>query len=206
MLASATQGDRHPQHPRRRRRADARAAERPARAASPADGRRSSARLDLERPVSAFVFKTIADPFAGRLSLFRVCLGTLEGRLAVQNVGRGVSERLGTVNVLQGKQLDSRSRAARRRPRRRRQAQGDADVRHARRPAHPIQYPPIAFPEPAISFAIEPKSKGDEDKISTALARLMEEDPVLRVAATRGRTSCSSAGTDRFTSRSRSRR
>ena len=48
-------------------------------------------------------------------------------------------------------------------------------------PAHPIQFPPISFPEPSISFAIEPKSKGDEDKISTALSRLMEEDPVLRV-------------------------
>ena len=109
------------------------------------------------------------------------CSGTLRGDTTVQNVGRGTPERLGTVNLLQGKQLVAvpELRA------------GDlgvvAKLKETRTsdtladPAHPIQYPPIAFPEPAISFAIEPKSKGDEDKISTALARLMEEDPVLRV-------------------------
>ena len=132
-------------------------------------------------PASAFVFKTIADPYAGRLSIFRVISGTLRGDTTLQNVGRGIPERLGTVNLLQGKQLVAvpELRA------------GDlgvvAKLKETRTsdtladPAHPIQYPPIAFPEPAISFAIEPKSKGDEDKISTALARLMEEDPVLRV-------------------------
>jgi elongation factor G len=134
-----------------------------------------------DAPVSAFVFKTIADPYAGRLSLFRVFSGTLRGDTSVQNAGRGVQERLGTVNLMQGKQLVPvpELRA------------GDlgavAKLKETRTsdtladPAHPIQYPPISFPEPAISFAIEPKSKGDEDKISTALARLMEEDPVLRV-------------------------
>jgi len=132
-------------------------------------------------PASAFVFKTIADPYAGRLSIFRVISGTLRGDTTLQNSGRGVPERLGTVNLLQGKQLVAvpELRA------------GDlgvvAKLKETRTsdtladPAHPIQYAPIAFPEPAISFAIEPKSKGDEDKISTALARLMEEDPVLRV-------------------------
>jgi len=134
-----------------------------------------------DAPASAFVFKTIADPYAGRLSFFRVFSGTLRGDTTVQNAGRGVSERLGTVNLLQGKQLVAvpELRA------------GDlgvvAKLKETRTsdtladPAHPIQYAPISFPEPAISFAIEPKAKGDEDKISTALARLMEEDPVLRV-------------------------
>src|SRR4030095_13549607 len=56
-------------------------------------------------PASAFVFKTIADPYAGRLSIFRVVSGTLKGDSTLQNVGRGSSERLGTVNLLQGKQL-----------------------------------------------------------------------------------------------------
>ena len=149
---------------------------------NPADGSPVSRAPRSDAFVSAFVFKTIADPFAGRLSLFRVMSGTLKGDTPVQNVGRGVPERLGTVAILQGKQLVTvpELRA------------GDlgvvAKLKETRTsdtladPAHPIQYPPIAFPEPAISFAIEPKSKGDEDKISTALSRLMEEDPVLRVA------------------------
>jgi elongation factor G len=147
----------------------------------PGTGANDERRASSSAPASAFVFKTIADPYAGRLSIFRVVSGTLRGDTTVQNVGRGVPERLGTVNLLQGKQLVAvpELRA------------GDlgvvAKLKETRTsdtladPAHPIQYPPIAFPEPAISFAIEPKSKGDEDKISTALARLMEEDPVLRV-------------------------
>ncbi len=147
----------------------------------PGSGAQDTRRPSSDVPVSAFVFKTIADPYAGRLSLFRVMSGTLRGDTAVQNVSRGVPERLGTVNLLQGKQLVAIAEIR----------AGDlgvvAKLKETRTsdtladPAHPIQYPPIAFPEPAISFAIEPKSKGDEDKISTALARLMEEDPVLRV-------------------------
>jgi elongation factor G len=147
----------------------------------PGTGANDERRASSAAPASAFVFKTIADPYAGRLSIFRVVSGTLRGDTTLQNVGRGVAERLGTVNLLQGKQLVAvpELRA------------GDlgvvAKLKETRTsdtladPAHPIQYPPITFPEPAISFAIEPKSKGDEDKISTALARLMEEDPVLRV-------------------------
>jgi len=148
---------------------------------NPVTGSADERRPSSDAPVSAFIFKTIADPFAGRLSLFRVFSGTLRGDSTVQNVARGASERLGTVNVVQGKQLVAvpELRA------------GDlgvvAKLKETKTsdtladPAHPIQYPPISFPEPAISFAIEPKSKGDEDKISTALSRLMEEDPVLRV-------------------------
>ncbi len=156
--------------------------ERPPRSGiTPATGATDSRRPDSGAPVSAFVFKTIADPYAGRLSIFRVMSGALRGDTPVHNVARGAAERLGTVNLLQGKQLVpiSELRA------------GDlgvvAKLKETRTsdtladPAHPIQYPAITFPEPAISFAIEPKSKGDEDKISTALARLMEEDPVLRV-------------------------
>jgi elongation factor G len=148
----------------------------------PSSGSEAARPPKNDAPVSAFIFKTIADPYAGRLSLFRVVSGVLKGDTSIQNSGRGVVERLGTVNLLQGKQLIpiAELRA------------GDlgavAKLKESRTsdtladPAHPIQYPAIAFPEPAISFAIEPKSKGDEDKISTALSRLMEEDPVLRVA------------------------
>ncbi len=153
----------------------------PRKGTNPGSGAEESRRPAADQPVSAFVFKTIADPYAGRLSLFRVFSGTLRGDTPVQNAGRGLSERLGTVNVMQGKQLIPvpELRA------------GDigavAKLKETRTsdtltdPLHPILYPAISFPAPAISFAIEPKSKGDEDKISTALSRLMEEDPVLRV-------------------------
>ena len=148
---------------------------------TPAAGAAESREPSSAAPVSAFVFKTIADPYAGRLSLFRVFSGVLRGDSTVQNAGRGLSERLGTVNLMQGKQLvavpelraGDLGAVAKLKETRTSDTLSDA--------GHPIQYPAISFPEPAISFAIEPKTKGDEDKISTALARLMEEDPVLRV-------------------------
>jgi elongation factor G len=147
----------------------------------PGDGSEVRRQVSATEPASAFVFKTIADPYAGRLSLFRVMTGVLKGDSAVVNVKSGAAERLGAVSILQGKQLVPvpELRA------------GDlgvvAKLKETRTgdtladPAHPIQYPAVTFPAPAISFALEPKSKGDEEKISTALARLMEEDPVLRV-------------------------
>jgi elongation factor G len=157
-------------------------AEMPAReGVDPSNGSEISRAADPAAPASVFVFKTVADPYAGRVSLFRVISGTLRGDTSVQNVGQGAAERLGTVNLLQGKQLlpIGEIRA------------GDlgavAKLKETKTsdtladPSNPIRFPAIAFPAPAISFAIEPKSKGDEDKISTALHRLTEEDPVLRV-------------------------
>jgi elongation factor G len=134
-----------------------------------------------DQPASAFVFKTIADPFAGRLSLFRVNSGVLKGDSNVVNVRTGHGERLGHVSVMQGKQVDAvpELRA------------GDIGVAAKLKetqtndsladPSAKIRYPAVQFPEPSISYAVEPKSKGDEEKISTALSKLTEEDPVLRV-------------------------
>ncbi len=132
-------------------------------------------------PLSLFVFKTIADPFTGRLSLFRVRTGSVRGDSATVNVRTGNSERLGNVALLQGKHLEpiDEIRA------------GDLGVVAKLKetqtsdtladPSNPIQYPAISFPAPAISFAIEPKAKGDEEKLSSSLQRLTEEDPVLKV-------------------------
>jgi len=133
-------------------------------------------------PLSAFVFKTLADPHAGRISLFRVYSGVLKSDGTVHNANRDVAERVGALFLLQGKNQTAVPEI---------QA-GDlgavAKLKETQTndtlcdKAHPIVYPPIAFTEPATTFAIEPKTRGDEDKISQALHRIMEEDPVLRLS------------------------
>jgi elongation factor G len=133
-------------------------------------------------PLSAFVFKTLADPHAGRISLFRVYSGALKSDGNVHNATRDTGERVGALFLLQGKNQTPVPEI---------QAGdlgGVAKLKETQTndtlcdKAHPIVYPPIAFTEPATTFAIEPKTRGDEDKISQALHRIMEEDPVLRLS------------------------
>jgi len=148
---------------------------------NPKDGAETRRDVSDDAPVSLLVFKTIADPYAGRLSLFRVRSGLLKGDTPLANVNRGHPERAMGISVLQGKQLDPVPELH----------AGDlgviAKLKDTRtsdtlaNPGSPIQYPAISFPAPAISFAIEPRSKGDEEKISQVLMRLTEEDPVLKV-------------------------
>ncbi len=133
-----------------------------------------------KEPFSALVFKTFTDPHVGKLSLFRVFSGTLAGNSQVHNATREARERVGQVALMQGKEqrgVDS-------------VGPGEIGVVAKLKETltgdtlaaenAPIVFPPVAFPEPAISFALQPKAKGDEDKISNALARLAEEDPTLR--------------------------
>jgi elongation factor G len=135
-----------------------------------------------DAPLSAFVFKTLADPHAGRITLFRVYSGTMKSDTTVTNANRDVAERLGSLELLQGKtqtpipeiQAGDIGAVAKLKETQTNDTLCDK--------AHPIVYPPVVYPEPATTFAIEPKTRGDEDKISAALHRLMEEDPVLRVS------------------------
>ncbi len=135
-----------------------------------------------QAPFSAFVFKTIADPHAGRISLFRVYSGTLKADTTVRNAGRDTDERVGALELLQGKQqvpvpeIQAGDLGAVAKLKETHTGDTLSDK------AHPIVYPPLTFPEPATTFAIEPKTRGDEDKISSALHRLMEEDPVIRLS------------------------
>jgi elongation factor G len=132
-------------------------------------------------PGSAFVFKTISDLFAGRISIMKVASGTLKADGTYYNAIRETPERFGTLNAVQGKTLTPITEAK----------AGDIvavnKLKETRtfdslsEKAAPVKYDPLKLPEPSIAFAIEPKSKGDEDKISSALARIMEEDPVLRL-------------------------
>jgi elongation factor G len=133
-------------------------------------------------PVSAFVWKTLADPHAGRISLFRVYSGTLKSDSAIHNTSRDSAERVGSLLLLQGKaqtsvpEIQAGDLAAVAKLKDTQTGDTLADK------SSPIVYPKVTFPEPATTFAIEPKTRGDEDKISTALQRLQEEDPVLRVS------------------------
>jgi elongation factor G len=130
-------------------------------------------------PASAFIWKTVADPFAGRITMFRVVTGSLKADSTVQNVTRNATERLGHLVLLQGKtqtavpEIKAGDLGA---VAKLKESQTN-DLIADRPPAFSL--PPIKFPEPVISYAIEPKSRADEEKISTALHRLQEEDPTV---------------------------
>jgi len=135
-----------------------------------------------DAPLSAFVFKTLVDPHAGRITLFRVYSGTLKSDSVVHNASRDAAERVGSLLLLQGKgqtqvpEIQAGDIGAVAKLKDTQTGDTLADK------ASPIVYAPVVFPEPATTFAIEPKTRGDDDKISTALQRLLEEDPVLRVS------------------------
>jgi elongation factor G len=134
---------------------------------------------DPSGPVAAYVWKTIADQFAGRITLFRVVTGTLKSDSNVQNVTRESQERLGHLLLVQGKaqthvaevKAGDIGAVAKLKDTQTGDTLGDKNAGFVMRP--------LKFPEPVISYAMEPKSRGDEDKISTAMHRLMEEDPSI---------------------------
>src|SRR5205814_3478306 len=132
---------------------------------------------DEKKPAAAVVWKTIADPFAGRITMFRVVSGALKADSNCHNKTRDVGERFGHLLLLQGKTQASipeikagdLGAVAKLKDTLTNDTLGDK--------ADPIAFPAVKFPEPVLSYAIEPKSRGDEDKISTAMHRLEEEDP-----------------------------
>lgn len=135
-----------------------------------------------DEPFSAMVFKTINDPYAGKLSLFRVYSGTLTSDMTVYNPNKREKERIGSILELEGKKQASIDSAVAGDivavPKLKYTATGDTlcDLKKQ------IIYEAIVPLKPIISFALEPKKKGDEDKIYNGLQRLMEEDPALRIS------------------------
>ena len=133
-------------------------------------------------PPAAFVWKTIADPFAGRITMFRVVSGVLAADAAIHNLTKDSGERCGTLLLLQGKTQVAINEVR----------AGDlgavAKLKDTQTgdtladKACGVTFPPFAFPEPVLAYAIEPKSRSDEEKISTSLARLREEDSTIRYA------------------------
>jgi elongation factor G len=131
-------------------------------------------------PLCGLVFKTVSDPYVGRITYFRVFSGTLRPDVPLYNASRNLEERIGQVFTMRGKTQDTLSEVV----------TGDiaAVAKLAETQtgdtiatkAHPFRLPPIDFPEPLLAVAIEPKTKGDEDKLNTALHKLEAEDPTFR--------------------------
>jgi elongation factor G len=135
----------------------------------------------LDEPFSALVFKTISDPYTGRISLLRVFSGKVNPDSTVMNSNKDAAEKLGGLFFLQGKEQIPAGQAK----------AGDivatAKLRETSTgdtlcaKGSSVEFPPIRFPEPSISFAIEPKTRADEDRISQAVHRITEEDPTARI-------------------------
>lgn len=143
------------------------------------DGTVTINKVDSSKPTSAFVFKTTADPFVGKLALFKVYTGTLKSDTTLLNITKGVEEKLGHLAFPKGKSQEPTGEiitgdiglVAKV------QSLGTSDTLCDK--SYPIRYTPIKFPQPLYSVAVIPKSKGDEEKLSNALSRLQEEDPTF---------------------------
>src|SRR6184192_2117749 len=128
---------------------------------------------------AAFVFKTIADPFAGRINVFRVILGEVSSDSTLANHRSHSKERIGQLLTVQGKEHTQE------------ESFGAGDIGAIAKlkdtttgdllldTEREVETPELGFPEPVMSFAVTPKAKGDEEKVATALRRLSEEDPTL---------------------------
>jgi elongation factor G len=145
------------------------------------DGEEVEIAPDEEGELVAYVFKTLADPYAGRLNLFRVFSGVLKGDTQVTNVTRRAKERIGQLLTSQGKEHEQVDELG----------AGDigavAKLKETRAgdvlasKDSKISFPPLDLPAPVMAFAFEPKTKGDDEKSANAIRRLEEEDPTLDV-------------------------
>jgi elongation factor G len=155
-------------------------AERRLRAVAQPSGDAVDAVVSDSAPTRLFVWKTVADPFAGRISLFRVVTGVARDDMTLTLVGKGGQERLGHLLTVQGKaqqpapELHAGDLGAIAKLKDTQTGDTLADK------VTDVAFPPIAFAEPLMSYALEPKSRADEEKISAALHRLQEEDPTIR--------------------------
>ena len=135
----------------------------------------------MAEPLSAQVIKTVSDRYAGRLTIMRIFSGTLTADSNFYNASKEEKERLGSLLFMQGKNQQTIKSAI---PgeivavaKLKETLTGDTICN----PKNPIVYPVPKTMDPIVSMAVQPKSKGDEDKIFPSLARLMEEDPTLKV-------------------------
>lgn len=137
---------------------------------------------DIENePMSALVYKTIADPYIGRLNMFRLFTGKMKAESVIYNATEEKEEKINQIIIMTGKEQSNVSELY------------PGDIAAVAKlaitstgdslstKANPVLLDKIVYPIPTLSVAIEPKSKGDEDKLSGAIQRISEEDPVIRV-------------------------
>jgi elongation factor G len=144
------------------------------------NGHAAERKVKDSEPASVYIFKTANDPFAGRITYFKVFSGVVKNDATLQNFSRSTPEKFSHLSIPQGKNLipipelhaGDIGAVAKLKETLTGDTLGDK--------ANPIQYPPVKLPEPAITFAIEPKTRNDEDKLSNGLHKLMEEDPMVR--------------------------
>ncbi len=134
-----------------------------------------------DAPFSAFVFKTLSDPFAGRLTIFRIFSGSVQADSTLYNSTKDMKERIGQIFRLVGKKQEGVGAASVGEiiavAKLKETATGDTFCDES----DPIVYEPAKLPNPMITFALRPKSRGDEDKVANALQRLMEEDLTIQL-------------------------
>ncbi len=145
---------------------------------SPA-GEKVERKPDAGEPLSAYIFKTVSDPYAGKISIFRVFSGSLNGDSSVYNSSKKVKEKLGHLHRLIGKKEFPFTPAV----------SGDIVAVNKLKDAstgdtltdeaHQMVIEPVELPPAVLSYAIEPKSRNDEDKLNPSLARIVEEDPTI---------------------------
>ncbi|MBP1750931.1 MAG: fusA, partial [Deltaproteobacteria bacterium] len=147
---------------------------------NPKNGEKMVREHSANQPFSALVFKTITDPFAGKLTMFRVYSGEVHPDMTVLNVLKDEKERIGQIFYLVGKKQKPAGSAS----------AGDIAVVAKLKDVQTgdtlcdeksqIRYEGVTVPNPVISFSLQPKAKGDEDKLNTSLARLIEEDQTIK--------------------------
>jgi elongation factor G len=153
----------------------------PVKAKNASTGQEEELKADPAGPLAALVFKTTADPYVGKLTYLRVYSGVLKGDSQAWNANRSTAERIGQLFVVRGKaqepvpqlvagDIGALAKLAE-------TSTGDTLSTKEK----PLVLPPITFPSPAFSAAVHPKTKADLDKMGSALNRILEEDPTLRV-------------------------
>ncbi len=145
-------------------------------------GKEEITKPDKDSPLAALVFKTTADPYVGKLTYFRVYSGTISSNSQVWNSNEGEAERIGQLFTLRGKNQEQATQIS------------AGDIGGVAKLSitstgdtlctqdKPVKLPAVSFPEPVFSEAVYPKTKADLDKLGSALNRLAEEEPTLRVS------------------------